>query len=158
MRCPKCKYIVAEYFKTCPECEEDLSNLSLAFGPFYEPDPALFEGSLGGEETLYDKLEEPEDILPQTEEETIAVAEAENSDFELLEIEEDEAEEFPFEEVEEADLDAVEELPEIELAAEDLEGSLEETLTEKDEESEALDLFDEIEGLEEILPEEVKEG
>ncbi len=155
MRCPKCKYIVAEYFRVCPECQEDLSELAHYFGPFFEPDPDFLESLWNEpEETtestegiLFDKLEQPEEeIFPPVEEETIAFAEAP----ELEEIGED----FPLEEVDEAELEAVEELPEIELAPEDLEGSIQETLIER--EADPLDLFDEIEGLEEILPEEIK--
>ncbi|NPA48917.1 MAG: hypothetical protein GXO20_02965 [Thermodesulfobacteria bacterium] len=156
MRCPKCKYIVAEYFQVCPECQEDLSELSRYFGPFYEPDPEFLESlweesevSESPEGILFDKLEQPEDdLFPPLEEETITVAEA--PDLEELE------EEFPLAEVDEEEFEAIEEFPEIELKPEDLEGSIQETLVEK-EETDTLDLFEDIESLEEILPEEIKE-
>ena len=155
MRCPKCKFIVAEYFETCPECQEDLSEIAKALGPFYEPNPEIFEAPWEeeegpAEEILYDKLDEK---LVSPEEETIAVAEAPEMDLE--EIAED-LEEISLEDLSE-ELEAVEEIPEIELGEEDLKETLREDLAPHEEEPEALDLFEGLEGLEEILPEEIKE-
>ncbi len=163
MRCPKCKYIVAEYFQICPECQEDLSELAQLFGPFYEPNFEFLESLWQEdeeellspeEEILFDKLESPEEeLFSPAEEETLAAANT--SDMALEELEELK-EEPPLPDIDEVELEAVEELPEIELTPEDLENSLQESFTEKESE-ESLDLFEEIEGLEEILPEELKD-
>ncbi|GEM_PF-3291946 len=37
MRCPKCRLVLPEYYQTCPRCNKDLSDLSLSWGPFYQP-------------------------------------------------------------------------------------------------------------------------
>ncbi len=171
MRCPKCKYIVAEYFQTCPECQEDLSELARYFGPFEPPAPEFWqelwdeilaetapEGPEAPGEILDDRLlEEKESLLAAAEadEETLGSAEvSEDLMFEALEEEPAEAEEVSFAEEE---LEAVEELPDIELSAEDLEDSLVEEVGPAEEAEEELDIFEEIEGLEEILPEEMTE-
>ncbi len=45
MRCPKCKWIIAEYNLVCPQCGENLTELREELGPFYEPKPEVFPES-----------------------------------------------------------------------------------------------------------------
>ncbi|WP_022852865.1 zinc ribbon domain-containing protein [Thermodesulfatator atlanticus] len=184
MRCPQCKFIIAEFFKTCPECGKDVSDLAELFGPFPEISAnwwdELFQvleepfEDVTGEETTVaiegaEALLERDDILHEVSSEASSAAsledlvfpeedssedlleELDTSSLEASALDEEVLEEIPIPE----ERDLIEELPEIELDAQDLEGSPIEELEskDKDEEELSLELFEEIEGLEEIISE-----
>ena len=176
MVCPKCKYVVADYFRTCPECQADLSDLVDYFGPFYPPDPEFWASLLEEPdlpEAPEELPEEPEGVPGEpfllADEEVLAAAEL-PEDLELEELSPEELEEeillgeeegaffeAAVEEPEEIsqELPDSEELPEIELSAEDLEDSLVEEMASLPEE-EKLDFLEELE-IEDLLPEEEKD-
>ncbi|OAG27197.1 hypothetical protein [Thermodesulfatator autotrophicus] len=188
MRCPKCKYIVAEYFKSCPECSHDLTELAELFGPFPEITEEFWD-------SLYKVLEGKGEVFEQelSENTLFEAEEAASEDIEFNELlEADDSEELDFQEepedisqvaneeildIEPVPEEAEMELGEIELAEEDLAGVLEEVSEEievfeepraseiieeenlevspEEDEVPELELLTDLEGVEEILPEEL---
>ncbi len=148
MRCPKCKLVVAEYLRLCPECQTDLRNLNELFGPFYEPHPeaflGLFEEGLQVEEGLEEDFlfveePEPQEEMPlQTLGEEELPLEEEAPELDLSDLD------LPEEPEGESLLEAEEEAPEGEIVLEELE---EEPLEEIHEE-----LLEGLEEIEDLLP------
>ncbi|AEH45019.1 hypothetical protein Thein_1150 [Thermodesulfatator indicus DSM 15286] len=192
MRCPKCSYIVAEYFKTCPECSNDLTELSEFFGPFPEIKDEFWDSLyqvLEGSSDLHEEIVE-EDAFLNTQEDVLSeedvifnelLEDEAMEDLDLLEEKESSKEES----IEPLNLETAElkedidiEFEDIELDEEDLEGAFledispieenhietkkaEEVLNKADEEIfdeevPELELLADLEGVEEILPEELK--
>ncbi|NPB09868.1 MAG: hypothetical protein GXO17_05885 [Thermodesulfobacteria bacterium] len=164
MRCPKCKLIIAEYFRLCPQCQSDLRELNELFGPFYEPHPEAFEGLFEGEgpEPVEDFAEDLLFAEDQVEEESLAQPEpedeeedlifaAEEPEFDLEDLDLTEEEVSVLEEAEEPEevLLAVDEAEEEELFVEEVE---EEPLAEIRE-----DLLDDLEEIGDLIPEDLTE-
>ncbi len=156
MRCPKCQWIIAEYNPVCPQCGEDLSEVTGKLGPFYEPRPEAFPQSfLEMEETsaFEDKEKtpkvQPDLAISQTPSETsLELPEEESMTKEEPELEIPFSEGLFIEEIPESSETKAEPSP-----LENLE--LEELSPEKKPEKEKL--LEEMPDIEELLPPELKE-